>query len=227
MLYSDVWRKEPLYGKDGHHVIKWHPCRFNKTSDTVLMQILNFPWDAKGFHRAYVDYEHIIFTAASQAVVYYSTGVTLIDKWWEAFSRACHYLAALRDYHDSRMGMKSISQTNSHIFDEMKDYDARHPGHFLRIHFCLVLPGEFRNMLENGSHAIPMSVYKLLIEVKNTPYVTESNLHESLIKINNKNQLRIKSHFSKSEGFIKEPSRKVKTIDPERGRISSPIFENK
>ena len=220
--YAEVWRADAVVGHDGNRQITWHPCKFNKTPIEALENIINkVPWDAKGFHRAYTDYEHTIFTAATQAIVYYSTGIKFSDEWWEAFARACHYLAALRDYHDSRMGMKSIPRTNSHLFNEnMADYRARHYTHFFRIWNCLVFPREFRSMLESGSHVIPKSVLQLLVEGKNTPYVTESKLYASLTKIN---KLRGKRRRTKSEGFIKKPAKKTQIIESKRVRIPSPI----
>jgi hypothetical protein len=221
MPYEDVWRVDSVIGYDGGRMIQWNPCKFNRTPIEVLENIINnAPWDAKGFHRAYTDYEYIIFTAATQVIIYYSTGFKFSDKYWKVFSRACHYLSALRDYHDYRMGLKSIPVTSSHIFDKcMTNCRLRHYTHFFRIWNCLVFPQEFRSMLEKGSHIIPKSVIQLLIEGKNTPYVTESKLHASLKEIN---KHRIKCRRSKSEGFVKVPAKKVQIIESKRGRIPSP-----
>ena len=194
--YTSLFTNTPAQGCDKGMSIKWHYVRYNELGKSKLEKMINsIPWDKYGTHSAYIYAEGILVKKALDAMsLIYSEGMKCSDKWWHLFKMACHYVAALRDYHDFRMGLtKEIYKTHRYLFEDngsTTNY-LRHYTHVFRIWNWLVFPYELRKMIESGTNYIPRSVVQILIQGKNKPYITREKLTSILEKINNLHRKKI------------------------------------
>jgi len=194
--YLDCFRKIPAIGMDGKEVIRWYGFKFLKLDLDEMEALINsVQWDQEGMHTAYCNAENNLLRKGANCVAIYAKKLRLSSEWWDAFEMKFHKLAALRDYHDFRMGIsKPIYKEYAHLFQgDISVNNLRHYSHLGRIWNCTVFVRDLRRLLEGKAHVIPKSVWQLLVNGKNIPYVSETDLKKSLTKISAVRNARARS----------------------------------
>ena len=213
--YSKVFSDIPFTFKDRDFLIQWTPTKLNPSAfdDDVKDLISGIEWDRNEFHDQTARIESDLLLRVVDIIEnVYAKGKRLSGEWWANLTKGFQLVAALRDYHDYRMGLtKNIYKKYSKIFvsggyspNSLRDYK-----HFFRIWNCVIFPCELRIMLEGpggvdqtGERFIPRSVVQLLLEGKNMPYFTREKL-EGILCVVDADREKGRGGVRVRSGFVK------------------------
>lgn len=184
--YLECFRSVPAVGLDGREAIAWYAFKFiNLNLDDLQELIKSVQWDQKGMHEAYSQAEDDLLRKGANCVAIYSRNLRLSPEYWKELDNQFHKLAALRDYHDFRMGIsQGVYKECSHLYQgKVSINNLRHHPHIFRTWNCTVFVRELRMLLEGEAREIPQSVKQLLVDGKDIPYVSEEDLKAFIFRI--------------------------------------------